>query len=122
MHTAPPYDPQAVEAQWQARWAERHTNEPDLDRAARPFYNLMMFPYPSADGFRCLRHPFRELRADDWYPSRQAHPAEHRGVPAPAPALRRNVRLAARALDDRSRVLQMDAVDLSAAVQGGARL
>src|SRR6266404_3475619 len=50
MHTAPPYDPQAVEAQWQARWAERHTNEPDLDRAARPFYNLMMFPYPSAEG------------------------------------------------------------------------
>src|SRR5258705_977906 len=50
MHTAPRYDPQAVEAQWQARWAERHTNEPDLDRAARPVYNLMMFPYPSAEG------------------------------------------------------------------------
>ena len=44
------YDPQAVEAKWQARWAERNTNEPDLDRAARPFYNLMMFPYPSAEG------------------------------------------------------------------------
>ncbi len=44
------YDPQAVEARWQARWAERRTNEPDLDRAARPFYNLMMFPYPSAEG------------------------------------------------------------------------
>ncbi len=26
------------------------TNEPDLDRAKRPFYNLMMFPYPSAEG------------------------------------------------------------------------
>ncbi len=44
------YDPQAVEAKWQARWAERQTNEPDLDRAARPYYNLMMFPYPSAEG------------------------------------------------------------------------
>ena len=44
------YDPQAVEAKWQARWAERHTNEPDLDGAKRPFYNLMMFPYPSAEG------------------------------------------------------------------------
>jgi leucyl-tRNA synthetase len=44
------YDPQAVEAKWQARWAEAHTNEPDLDGAARPFYNLMMFPYPSAEG------------------------------------------------------------------------
>ena len=44
------YQPDVVEAKWQARWAERHINEPDLDRAARPFYNLMMFPYPSAEG------------------------------------------------------------------------
>ncbi|HEX3236686.1 MAG TPA: leucine--tRNA ligase [Gemmatimonadales bacterium] len=44
------YDPQTVEAKWQARWAERHTNEPDLEGAKRPFYNLMMFPYPSAEG------------------------------------------------------------------------
>src|SRR4051812_2884620 len=45
-----PYQPEAVEAKWQARWDERHTNEPDLDGAAKPFYNLMMFPYPSAEG------------------------------------------------------------------------
>jgi leucyl-tRNA synthetase len=44
------YNPEAVEAKWQARWAERRTNEPDLDNAKRPFYNLMMFPYPSAEG------------------------------------------------------------------------
>jgi leucyl-tRNA synthetase len=44
------YQPDQVEAKWQARWMERHTNEPDLDRAERPFYNLMMFPYPSAEG------------------------------------------------------------------------
>jgi len=50
MSTILAYDPQAIESKWQARWAERHTNEPDLDRAARPFYNLMMFPYPSAEG------------------------------------------------------------------------
>jgi leucyl-tRNA synthetase len=49
-HPEPGYRPDAVEAKWQARWAERHTNEPDLDRAPRPFYNLMMFPYPSAEG------------------------------------------------------------------------
>jgi leucyl-tRNA synthetase len=48
--TAEAYHPEAVEARWQARWAEQHTNEPDLDGAARPFYNLMMFPYPSAEG------------------------------------------------------------------------
>jgi len=44
------YRPDAVEAKWQARWIERGTNQPDLDRAPRPFYNLMMFPYPSAEG------------------------------------------------------------------------
>jgi leucyl-tRNA synthetase len=44
------YDPQAVEQKWQARWAERRTNQPDLDKAERPFFNLMMFPYPSAEG------------------------------------------------------------------------
>src|SRR5688572_20372236 len=50
MRDIPSYDPASLEAKWQSRWAERHTNEPDLDRAARPFYNLMMFPYPSAEG------------------------------------------------------------------------
>jgi leucyl-tRNA synthetase len=45
-----PYRPETVEAKWQARWEERHVNEPDFDRAGRPFYNLMMFPYPSAEG------------------------------------------------------------------------
>jgi leucyl-tRNA synthetase len=44
------YDPQTVEERWQSFWAARRTNEPDLDRAPSPFYNLMMFPYPSAEG------------------------------------------------------------------------
>ena len=44
------YRPDVIEAKWQGRWAELGTNEPDLDRAERPFYNLMMFPYPSAEG------------------------------------------------------------------------
>src|SRR6267378_3626075 len=50
MTQVPSYDPAVVEARWQERWARERTNEPDLDRAARPFYNLMMFPYPSAEG------------------------------------------------------------------------
>jgi leucyl-tRNA synthetase len=44
------YDPKTIEEKWRAWWAERGTNEPDLDAAPRPFYNLMMFPYPSAEG------------------------------------------------------------------------
>jgi len=50
MTQAPTYDPAAVEAGWQERWARDRINEPDLDRPRRPFYNLMMFPYPSAEG------------------------------------------------------------------------
>src|SRR5213596_2828600 len=50
MSDTPHYDPQAVEAAVRRRWEERRVNEPDLDRPRRPFYNLMMFPYPSAEG------------------------------------------------------------------------
>jgi leucyl-tRNA synthetase len=46
----PPYDPDAIESAWQRAWTVRHENEPDLDHPARPYYNLMMFPYPSAEG------------------------------------------------------------------------
>ena len=44
------YEPTKTERKWQGLWAERRTNEPDLDGAAHPYYNLMMFPYPSAEG------------------------------------------------------------------------
>ena len=50
MKSAPTYEPATVEAKWQRLWEERHVNEPDVDRPRRPFYNLMMFPYPSAEG------------------------------------------------------------------------
>ena len=44
------YIPSVVEAKWQSRWRDHRTNEPNLDTSARPYYNLMMFPYPSAEG------------------------------------------------------------------------
>ena len=44
------FDPTRLEEKWQAFWAANGTNEPDLDGAPRPYYNLMMFPYPSAEG------------------------------------------------------------------------
>ncbi len=40
----------AVEEKWRAEWERRGLHTPDLDNAPRPFYNLMMFPYPSAEG------------------------------------------------------------------------
>jgi leucyl-tRNA synthetase len=44
------YDPSAVESRWRQRWAERGTHRTDLARGKDPFYALMMFPYPSAEG------------------------------------------------------------------------
>ncbi|MEJ2483933.1 MAG: class I tRNA ligase family protein, partial [Gemmatimonadota bacterium] len=44
------YDPNVTEKKWREWWASEGTNQPDLDGAERPFYNLMMFPYPSAEG------------------------------------------------------------------------
>jgi leucyl-tRNA synthetase len=44
------YDPSAIETKWQARWRDRGTNHTDLEHGRNPFYALMMFPYPSAEG------------------------------------------------------------------------
>lgn len=44
------YDPNKIEAKWQKYWLENQINKIDLDKAQKPFYNLMMFPYPSAEG------------------------------------------------------------------------
>ncbi len=44
------YDPKAIERKWQARWQETGVYEADLEHAKAPYYNLMMFPYPSAEG------------------------------------------------------------------------
>ena len=38
----------ALDAKWQRRWAERGTYRTDM-KGSRPFYCLMMFPYPSAE-------------------------------------------------------------------------
>ncbi|MDE2944589.1 MAG: leucine--tRNA ligase [Gemmatimonadota bacterium] len=69
------YDPSAIESRWQAWWEENGTNEPDLDGAERPFFNLMMYPYPSAEGLHVgnlyaftgadIYGRFRRLRGDD---------------------------------------------------------
>ncbi len=44
------YDPGKIEKKWQKRWFDEKLYEPNLDTAKKPFYNLMMFPYPSAEG------------------------------------------------------------------------
>mgnify|MGYP000938188544 CR=1 FL=1 len=44
------YDQKAIEAKYQQIWRDTKVYEPDLENAAKPYYNLMMFPYPSAEG------------------------------------------------------------------------
>ncbi len=44
------YDPTAIEEKWRRIWSEHRTNIADIAGAADPFYALMMFPYPSAEG------------------------------------------------------------------------
>jgi leucyl-tRNA synthetase len=46
----PAWDFRAIEARWRARWEATKLYAVDLRRAPRPYYNLMMFPYPSAAG------------------------------------------------------------------------
>ena len=44
------YDHKKIEVKWRKVWLDKKIYQPDLDKAKRPFYNLMMFPYPSAEG------------------------------------------------------------------------
>ncbi len=44
------YQPSAVERKWQDRWRERGTNDTAISSGDHPFYALMMFPYPLAEG------------------------------------------------------------------------
>jgi leucyl-tRNA synthetase len=39
-----------IESKWRKIWDKAGVYEPDLKKAKKPFYNLMMFPYPSAEG------------------------------------------------------------------------
>ena len=46
----PKYDFATFERKWRTRWDIQKLYEVDLHNARRPYYNLMMFPYPSAEG------------------------------------------------------------------------
>ncbi|MEK7112546.1 MAG: class I tRNA ligase family protein, partial [Patescibacteria group bacterium] len=50
MSTVGHYDNGSVETKWQNEWEEKKIFSPNLMRSRRPFFNLMMFPYPSAEG------------------------------------------------------------------------
>ncbi len=39
-----------IESKWRDFWEKNNSHQIDLETAQKPFYNLMMFPYPSAEG------------------------------------------------------------------------
>ena len=43
------YDPQKIEAKWQARWAEEKLFESEAEPGKKKYYVLEMLPYPSGD-------------------------------------------------------------------------
>lgn len=74
------YDSQVIEKKWQETWEKAGVFSPDLDRAKksfgsaqdhesaqdrRPYYNLMMFPYPSAEGLH-VGNMYAFTGADIW--------------------------------------------------------
>ncbi len=51
------------ELKWQKYWEENKIHEVDILNAKNPFYNLMMFPYPSAEGLH-MGNVFAYIGAD----------------------------------------------------------
>lgn len=45
-----PFIPKEIEKKARQKWDSEKTFKVDLDQAKKPFYNLMMFPYPSGEG------------------------------------------------------------------------
>lgn len=44
------YLPKEIDAKWQEKWKKDKIFSPNLDQAKKPYFALMMFPYPSAEG------------------------------------------------------------------------
>ncbi len=62
---AQPYPVHVIEARWRDRWERDGLNQVDLDEvdADQVFYNLVEFPYPSAEGLH-VGHVFRYVGVD----------------------------------------------------------
>ncbi len=52
-----PYDPTPIEAKWRKKWEENGVYTAALAKAKKPYYSMVMFPYPSGD----------KLHVGHWY-------------------------------------------------------
>ena len=59
------YDPSSVEPKWQKKWDEAKAYSVDLTKAKKPYYSLVMFPYPSGDRLH-VGHWYNYSPADSW--------------------------------------------------------
>ena len=57
------YDHRKVEKKWQERWEKEKLYTPNLTNSKNKFYNLWMFPYPSAEGLHA-GHAFASTGSD----------------------------------------------------------
>ena len=57
------YNHTTIEKKWQKRWQEANLYVADIDDGKSPFYNLWMFPYPSAEGLHA-GHAFASTGSD----------------------------------------------------------
>lgn len=57
------YNHTLIEKKWQAKWDKAKLYVPDLKKDRNPFYNLWMFPYPSAEGLHA-GHAFASTGGD----------------------------------------------------------
>ncbi len=139
------YDPQAIEAKWQAVWREGSTYEVDNDDPRPHTYVLSMYPYPSGPahmghvrnytfgdlivryrtmtghavlspmGFDSFGLPAENAAIRDRPPPTRVHRRADRAAALVDSAHRRRVRLASGGHQPRPRVHPVDPVDLPAA-------
>ena len=57
------YNHRLIEKKWQERWEEEGIYSPDIDNYSNKFYNLWMWPYPSAEGLHA-GHAFASTGSD----------------------------------------------------------
>lgn len=57
------YDHKKIEKKWQDKWEKEKIYFPDLSKADDKYYNLWMFPYPSAEGLHA-GHAFASTGSD----------------------------------------------------------
>ncbi len=65
MNNSTPYHAPKIEKKWQEFWEKKKLYATDLKNSKKPYYNLVMFPYPSGDKLH-IGHWYNFGPADSW--------------------------------------------------------